>query len=101
VVAYLVECLSNRLPVVVPQEQVRVDALVAGPAAVAEHVLDVDAGDARAVDLDPLLRKARVVDVSDVEVQAHPGAAHVVEEELELARAHQEALLGAAVLAPD
>src|SRR5439155_30328 len=69
--------------------------------AVAHHVLHVHARDAGAVDLDPLLGEAGVVDVADVEVQADPGAGHVVEEQLELARAHQEALLGAAVFAAD
>src|SRR6266542_1704745 len=100
-VADLVERLADRLPVVVAREQVRVHALVAAAAAMAHHVFHVDARDAGAVDLDPLLGEAGVVDVADVEVQAHPGARHVVEEQLELARAHQEALLGAAVLAAD
>src|SRR4029453_13871439 len=67
VVADLLEGLPDRLPVVVAEEEVGVDALFTAAAAVTKDVLDVDAGDARAVYLDPLLGKAGIVDVPDVE----------------------------------
>src|ERR1051326_2961822 len=101
VVPDLRERRANRRPVVVAEEQIRVDALVTAAAAMLQHVLEMHARNAWAVDFDPLLGKPRVVDVADVEMNADGGTVHVVQEFRELARAHEKALLGVAVLAAD
>jgi len=66
-----------------------------------EHVLEMNAGDAGAVKLDPLLRKSGIVNVAHIEMNADRGTAHVIEKLLKLARAEKEALLRVAVLAAD
>src|SRR5881398_3237654 len=76
-------------------------ALVAAAPALFHHVLHMNPGDPRPVDLDPLLRKPGVVDVTDIEVDPHRGTVDVVEELPELTRAHEKPVLGVAVLAPD
>lgn len=65
-----------------------------------QNVLHVDAGDARALNLDPLLREAGVVYVSHIEMVAHPRAVDVVEKGMKFARTEEEALFGIAVLDP-
>src|SRR5207247_10129916 len=92
---------ADRGPVVVTKKQFGVNTLVATPPALGHHVFHVNAGDPGPVDLDPLLGKSRVVDVADIEVNAHRGAVHLVEKLPELARADEKPLLGVAVLAPD
>src|SRR5258706_893521 len=92
---------ADRGPVVVTQEQIRIDALIAAAAAVLQHILQMNARDPRPMDLDPLLGKSRVVDVADVEVKADRGTVHVVQELPELPRADKEAVLGVAVLASE
>src|SRR6266496_3418876 len=49
-------------PVVVAQKQIGVHALVAAAPAMLHDVFQVNASDARPVDLDPLFREPRVVD---------------------------------------
>src|SRR6266487_5656293 len=88
---------ADRGPVVVTQEQIRIDALIAAAAAMLQHVLQMNARDPRPVDLDPLLGKSRVVDVTHVEVNADRRTVHVVQELPELPRADEEAVLGVAV----
>src|SRR5256714_3340233 len=88
-------------PVVVAQKQIGVHALVAAAPALFHHVLHMNPGDPRPVDLDQLLRKPGVVDVTDVEVDPHRGTVDVVEKLSELTRAHEKPVFGVAVLAPD
>src|SRR5947209_2918991 len=76
-------------PVVVAQKQIGVHALVAAAPAILHDVFQVNASDARPVDLDPLFREPRVVDVADVEMDPHRGTLHVVQELPELARADE------------
>src|SRR5207237_9492136 len=88
-------------PVVVAQKQIGVHALVAAAPALFHHVLHVNPGDPRPVDLDPLLRKPGVVDVADVEVDPHRGTVDVVEKLSELTRSHKKPGFGVAVLAAE
>src|SRR5439155_23589948 len=83
------------------RKQAHADTLTSTAAPVLINVLQVDARDARAVRLNPLLGVSGVVDVADVKVKPHVRAAHVIEKDPELPRAEQEALLGVAVLATD
>src|SRR2546426_1985956 len=76
-------------PVVVTKKQIGVHTLVATPPALGHYVFHVNAGDSGPVDLDPLLRKPRVVDVADIEVNAHRGAVHLIEKLPELTRADE------------
>src|ERR1051326_1976524 len=101
VVAHLGERGPNRGPIVVAEEDVGVDTLIAAAAAMLQHVLYVNARDPRTMHLDPLLGEAGVVDVADVEVNADGWAVDVVQELRELAWAEEKALLGVAVLAAD
>src|SRR6266700_4731078 len=101
IVADLGQCGTDGGPVVVAQKQIGVDALVAATPPLFHHVLHVNPSDPRPVDLDPLLRKPGVVDVTDVEVDPHRGTVDVVEKLSELTGAHEKPVLGVAVLAPD
>src|SRR5689334_15112932 len=67
VVAHLRQRVADGTPVVVAEEEVRVDAVIAAPPAMLEHVLHVDARDAWPVHLDPLFGKPGIVNVADVE----------------------------------
>src|SRR6059058_2978393 len=90
VVPDLGQCGTDGRPVVVAQKQIGVHALVAAAPALFHHVLHMNPGDPRPVDLDPLLRKPGVVDVTDVEVDPHRGTVDVVEKLSELTRAHEK-----------
>src|SRR5712692_10175127 len=58
----------------------------------------MDARYARPMDLNPLLSKARVVNVSNVEMNADKGTLHIVEERPEFPWGQQEALLRVTIL---
>src|SRR5256886_5184291 len=77
-------------PAVVAPKQIGVHALVATAAALFHHVLHVNPGDPRPVDLDPLLRKPGVVDVTDVQVDPHRGTVDVLDQLPQLTRAHEK-----------
>src|SRR2546428_5475734 len=68
VVTGLIQSRADRGPVIVTQKNIGVDTLVAGPAAMSQHIFQVNARDPRAVNLDPLLGEAGVVDIADVQV---------------------------------
>src|SRR5882762_11890598 len=61
----------------------------------------MDARYARPMDLNPLLSKARVVNVSNVEMNAHKGTLHIVEERPEFPWRKQEALLRVTIFTAD
>src|ERR1051326_1272701 len=63
-------------PVGVAQKQIGVHALVAAAPALLHGIFQVNASDGRPVDLDPLLREPRVVNVADVEMDPDRGNIH-------------------------
>jgi hypothetical protein len=65
VIADLVQRRANRRPVVVAQENIGVNALIAAAATVPENIFQVNARNARPVNFDPLLGEAGLV-IADV-----------------------------------
>src|SRR5689334_296936 len=84
VVADLRHRRADRRPVVIAEKDIRVHALIAAASTMSEHVLHMHPGDARSMDLDPLLGESRLVDVADVEVNPDRRVIHVVEKLPEL-----------------
>jgi len=62
-----------------------------------ENILQVNAGNARPVDFDPLFGKAGFVNVADVQMNPYPRAVHFIQELPELARRNKKPVLGIAV----
>src|SRR5437879_4389562 len=77
---------ADSRPVVVAEKQIGIDTLIAAAPALLHHILQVDARNSGSMNLDPLLRKSRVVDVADVEMNPHRVAAHLVQKRRELTR---------------
>src|SRR5690349_9979154 len=101
VVADLVHRRANCRPVVIAQEDVGIDALIAAAPAMPEDIFQVNPRDARAVNFNPLFGEAGLVNVADVQVNADPWMVHVVQKLPELARCDEKSLFGAAILATD
>src|SRR5690242_17772500 len=93
VVSDLDHGVANSSPVVVAQKEVRIHAFVPTSPPMLEYIFDMDAGNPRAVYLNPLLGKPGVVDVAHIEVNADPGTIHFIQESVELAGAQKKPLL--------
>src|SRR5437867_1738108 len=92
---------ANSGPVVVTEKQIGVNTLIAAAAALLHHILQMDPRDSGSMNLDPLLRKSRVVDVADIEMNPHRVAVHVVQKLPELTRADEKPVFRVAILAAD
>src|SRR2546425_7445343 len=88
-------------PVVVTEKQIGVNTLIAAAAALLQDVFQMNPGDSRSMDFDPLFSKSCVVDVADIEMNPHRVAVHVVQKLPELTRTDEKPVFGIAILAAD
>ena len=73
VVLHFVERSIDRRPIVIALEDIRIDRLPAPTSPATKNVFYMNAGDAAAVYLNPLFGEARIVNISNVEMQPDPG----------------------------
>src|SRR5258708_36665432 len=85
--------------VLVAQKSIGVLRLLAAAPALTNRVLQMPPSYARAVHFDPLFGESGIVNIPDVQMQAHEWAVHFVQKSPEFTRRNQKSLFRIAVLA--
>src|ERR1700733_10182709 len=93
VITHLRYCRADRLPVVVSQEDVCIDAFMPAAATMFHHIFQVNARDARAMHLNPLLGKTCVMNIADIQMDTDPRVVYIVEKSVKFPRTQQKPLL--------